>query len=189
MQEADFVVIGSSGGGGTIAWVLAKAGFRVAVLEMGADWARSLEKDLPPYAPAPGKDPVDYDEARYNPSSHDEYRFRIGRPELKRRPRGDYNTFRKSEQEDAKPFGLAWTASMLGGGSIIWGAWSFRALPIDFKLGTHFRVNKQLDKLEKEWGYSIPDWPLSYAEMEPYYNVAETLLAVSGDREAVNAGI
>jgi len=188
MERADFVVIGSSGGGGTIAWLLAKAGFRVVILEQGSDWAEPLEKDLPPYLPPSGKDPLDYDEQRYNPLPHDEYRFRIERPELKRRSRGDYNTFRKSDQEDAKPFGLGWTGSMLGGGSVIWGAWSFRALPIDYRLATHFAKTGQLQQL-RAWGYSVPDWPIEYSEMEPYYNVAETLLAVSGNRGKVNQGI
>ncbi len=189
MEVADFVVIGSSGGGGTIAWLLAKAGFRVVVLELGADWARPLEKDLSPYVPPPGKKPpLDYDGRRFNPLPHDEYRFRIERPELKRRARGDYNTFRTSDQVDAKPFGLGWTASMLGGGSVIWGAWSFRALPIDYKLATHFANTGQLQQLQ-QWGYAVPDWPIAYGEMEPYYNVAETLLAVSGNRDDVNQGI
>src|SRR5262249_20021352 len=155
MENADFVVIGSSGGGGTIAWVLAKAGFRVVILELGADWAQPLEKDFPPYTPPPGEHPLDYDDRRYNPYPHDEYRFRIGRPELKRRPRGDYNTFRRTAQDDAKPFGAAWTASMLGGGSVIWGAWSFRALPIDYRLATHFANTGQLEQLQ-QWGYSVP---------------------------------
>lgn len=188
MSVADFVIIGSSGGGGTIAWVLAKAGFRVVVLEVGADWAQPLEDNQPPYVPPPAEDPTDYDPKRYNPYPHDEYRFRIERPELKRRPRGDYNTFRKSHQDEAKPFGLGWTGSQLGGGSVIWGAWSFRALPIDYKLATHFTKTGQLQQL-KTWGYSVPDWPIDYSEMEPYYNVAETLLAVGGKREDVNQGI
>ena len=172
MELADFVVIGSSGGGGTIGWLLARAGFKVVVLEQGSDWAR----------------PLDDENLQYNPLPHDEYRFRIERPELKRRLRGDYNTFRKGDATDATPFGAGWTASMLGGGSVIWGAWSFRALPIDFKLATHFSATGQMKTLH-DWGYSVPDWPVEYSEMEPYYNVAETLLAVSGDRKLVNAGI
>jgi choline dehydrogenase-like flavoprotein len=172
MDNPDFVIVGSSGGGGTISWLLAKAGFKVVVLEQGADWAK----------------PLDDDALKYNPQPHDEYRFRLERPELKRRPRGDYTTRRASDQETATPFGAAWTGSMLGGGSVIWGTWSFRALPIDFRLAMHFKVNGQSDQLKQE-GYDIPDWPIGYEEMEPFYNVAETLLAVSGDRKAVNQGI
>ena len=113
MEKADFIVVGSSGGGGTISWLLAKAGFKVLVLEQGTDWGK----------------PLDDDHLKYNPQPHDEYRFRLERPELKRRPRGDYNTFRKSSLDVAKPFSGGWTGSVLGGGSVIWGTWSFRALP------------------------------------------------------------
>src|SRR5207244_315219 len=41
----------------------------------------------------------------------------------------------------------------------------------------------------RKWGYDIPDWPVSYRQMEPYFNVAESLLAVSGNRKAVTAAI
>src|SRR5262249_48445508 len=77
---------------------------------------------------------------------------------------------------------------VLGGGSIIWGTWSFRALPIDFRLRTHFQRTGQLDWLEQN-GYAVPDWPVAYSEMEPFYNVAETLLAVSGDRLSINQAV
>src|SRR5262249_27035492 len=173
MEMADFAVVGSSGGGGTIAWLLARAGFKVFVAEQGPDIAAHLDQQ----------------DLQFNPVTHDEQRFRLGRPSLHRRSRGDYNTFRSSEPSaQATPFNGAWTASVLGGGSIIWGTWSFRPLPIDFRLATHFKETKQLGTLEK-WGYSVPDWPVSYAEMEPFFNVAETLLAVSGDREAVNRSV
>lgn len=172
-METDFIVIGSGGGGGTIAWMLAKAGFKVVILEQGPDIAEDLYQQA----------------VQYNPYTHDEHRFRVDRPARHRRPRGDYNTFRATDDERATPFTGGWTSSVLGGGSVGWGAWSTRALPIDYQLRTHFKATGQLAKLEHEWGYSIPDWPVSYPEMDPFYNVAETLLAVGSDRETVNAGI
>jgi choline dehydrogenase-like flavoprotein len=189
MENADFVIVGSSGGGGTISWLLAKAGFNVVVLEQGADLAKPLEETLANPLDPEDKSEIDEKSFKYNPYPHDEYRFRLERPDPKRRLRGEYNTFRGSTAVDAAPFANAWTASVLGGGSIIWGTWSYRALPIDFKLRTHFTATDQLKKLEQEWGYSIPDWPISFAEMEPFYNVAETLLAVSGDRDAVTEAV
>ena len=168
MQNPDFLIIGSGGGGGTIAWQLAKAGFSVLVLEQGPDIAKALDDG--------GQ--------QFNPVTHDEYRFRLKRPDPKRRPRGDYNTFRKAANETAKPFKNGWTGSVLGGGSVLWGTWSYRALPVDFKLRTHFDALGQAKELS-DWGYTVADWPIAYNEMEPFYNVAESLLAVSGDRQSL----
>ncbi len=178
MSKADFVIVGSSGGGGTIAWLLGRAGYSVVVLEAGTDWAAPLQEE-------PQRDD---DPECFNRLPHDEYRFRLDRPEWKRHPRGDYNTYREKPTDQARPFAAGWTGTMLGGGSVIWGAWSFRALPIDFQLKTLFEKTGQLQQL-KDWDYSVADWPVSYAEMNPYYNVAESLLAVCGDRKDVNKSV
>ncbi len=117
MAHHDFIIVGSGGGGGTIAWLLAKAGYDVLLLEQGPDFAaehRDSTKD-------------------FDPALHDEFFFRLRKPDPKRRLRGDYNTFmdRTSATATALPFNGGWTGSVLGGGSVLWGTWSFRPLPID----------------------------------------------------------
>lgn len=174
MAHHEFIIVGSGGGGGTTAWLLAKAGYDVLLLEQGPDFAaehRDSTKD-------------------FDPALHDESFFRLRKPDPKRRLRGDYNTFldRSSATTVALPFNGGWTGSVLGGGSVLWGTWSFRALPIDFKLKTHFAATGQLGSMDQA-GYSVVDWPLDYGEMMPYFAVAEALLGVSGDRQALDASI
>lgn len=177
-KKSRFVVIGSGGGGGTIAWMLAKAGHEVILLEQGPD----LRKHLAEPSPNTG------DPAGFNSIVHDEEVFRLRHPDPKRRTRGDYNTFRQRSSIDAKPFRNGWTGSSLGGGSVIWGAWAYRALPIDFKLKTHYEAEGQLGTLTSQ-GYSIADWPVSYSRFAPFYRIAEALFAVNGDRKAQNESV
>ncbi len=172
MADLDFIVVGSGGGGGTIAWMLARAGYKTLLLEQGADWTR----------------PIHESDRSFDPTMHDEFRFRLERPDPKRRLRGDYCTFRPSEKVDARPFSGGYTGTALGGGSMLWGGWAVRPLPVDLRLRDHFQRTGQLEELER-WGYSIPDWPVSYSEFEPYFNIAEVLLAVCGDRDAMNRAL
>jgi choline dehydrogenase-like flavoprotein len=183
MKKVDFVVVGSGGGGGTISWLLAKAGFRVVLLEQGNDFLQQAEAELARAHTVKGDG--------FNPQLHDEYRFRLERPDPKRRLRGAYNTFRTDETSPSRPLGGkmgGFTASVLGGGSVLWGTWSFRALPIDFCLATHFRELKQDEDMQKS-GYSVPNWPVKYADFEPYYNLAEAMFGTCGDRKEFNHAV
>ncbi len=172
-SKPDFLIVGSGGGGGTIAWVLASAGYDVLILEQGRNLAQQLRNPVLPFDPA----------------VHDEELFRLRKPDPKRRLRGDYNTFQDlGTQDPARAFDGGWTGSVLGGGSVLWGTWSFRPLPIDFRLKTYYERTGELGQLQKE-GYNVADWPLAYQEMMPYFHVAETLLGVSGDRAGMNRSI
>ena len=170
-MQYDFIIVGSGAGGGTISWMLAKAGYEVLVLEQGPDIVAEQRGE--------GQDFVS--------GVHDEFFYRLRKPDPKRRLRGDYNTFlARGGAGEAKPFPNGWTASVLGGGTVLWGTWAFRALPIDFKLKTHLGATGELAGMP---GYSVVDWPIAYSEMLPFFGVAEALLGVSGDRTAVNESI
>jgi len=180
----DFVVVGSGGGGGTIAWQLAKSNFKVLLLEQGRD-------------PAPHMSgPVSIGHAgAFDTSYHDEYGIYMNRPDRFVRLRGAYNTFTDAEDggNNAEAFDGGWVAATLGGGSATWGGWSYRALPIDLNLATHFKSQNlggetQLDWLSRQ-GYQVADWPIGYGDLAPYYRIAEALFAVGGDREAINRSI
>jgi choline dehydrogenase-like flavoprotein len=71
---------------------------------------------------------------------------------------------------------------------MLWGTWSFRALPVDLKLQSHFAALRQAEQL-RAWGYAVADWPITYQELEPFYNVTETLFAVCGNRTAMNTAV
>src|SRR6266404_425685 len=174
MTTYDFAVVGSGGGGGTISWLLAKAGFSVALLEQGNDLHKELDKA---------------GEA-YNAEVHDEYRFRLRSPRIHRRPRGAYNTHRENDSADSNlvfsDLMGGWTGSTLGGGTVIWGTWGLRPFPLDFQLATFFSaLEKEKLRGTMDDRYTVVDWPIPYREMVPFYNVAEALLAVSGNRDDV----
>lgn len=64
-----------------------------------------------------------------------------------------------------------WGGNIVGGASNFMSAYFYRLKPIDFKLLSTFGA---ID------GANITDWPISYDDMEPYYDKVEKLVGVSG---------
>jgi len=59
----------------------------------------------------------------------------------------------------------------VGGGTVTYGASSWRHLPYEFNEAGKFGTMK---------GTGIADWPVSYEEIEPYYTQAEWEIGISG---------
>lgn len=81
------------------------------------------------------------------------------------------NTFRSSEKEKAKTQPAIIYGRMVGGGSVIYSANYWRFHEIDFV---------ERSRLGPIAGTGFADWPITYAELEPYYTKAEWELGISG---------
>ena len=60
---------------------------------------------------------------------------------------------------------------MIGGRTNVWGRQSYRLSDLDFKAKSHD-------------GYDA-DWPISYADLAPYYDIVEEYVGISGQTEGV----
>ena len=63
-------------------------------------------------------------------------------------------------------------AACVGGGTLSWGAQAWRFMPQDFKMRSTYGAPP---------GSSLEDWPISYDDLEPFYEKAEYEIGVSGD--------
>src|SRR5207248_3335128 len=101
------------------------------------------------------------------------------RSQYSNNPATQPQTFRKTETETAKsggggggPFGAAaGYHRLVGGGSVMFTANYWRLHEIDFI---------ERSRLGPISGTGLVDWPITYADLEPYYTKAEWELGVSG---------
>jgi glucoside 3-dehydrogenase (cytochrome c) catalytic subunit len=178
----DAVIVGSGAAGGMAAYVLTAQGLDVLLLEAGKqiDTTSVLKSMEWPYDhPRRGDMP-----AKYHALTLNEYNVRTPPYATKDSPAAkvfsyvqgwtgsDYSTSIVVNEKDHPYTGtnFAWVrARCLGGKTNIWGRLALRLSDYDFKGKTHD-------------GYG-EDWPLSYADIEPYYDKVDLLLGISGVKE------
>jgi glucoside 3-dehydrogenase (cytochrome c) catalytic subunit len=179
----DAVIVGSGAAGGMAAHVLTSKGLDVLLLEAGKklDIENELRSMEWPYDhPRRGEMPY-----TSHALSQNEYNLRTP-PYAKGLPwktvysyvqewnGSDYSKNILVNEQDHPYTGTryAWVrARALGGKTNIWGRLALRLSDYDFKAKSHD-------------GYG-EDWPLSYADIEPYYDKVDLYLGISGHPEGL----
>jgi choline dehydrogenase-like flavoprotein len=156
------IVVGSGATGGWAAKRLSEAGLKVALLEAGrAVTPREFTEHMPVFQlKYRGRDP---EIAKTRPIQQQcyacmEYNYEWFVNDLE----NPYST------PQDRPF--TWQRlRVLGGRSLVWGRHSYRLSDVDFKAASRD-------------GYDV-DWPISYADLAPYYDIVERYVGISGAAE------
>jgi choline dehydrogenase-like flavoprotein len=156
-SKVDAVIVGAGAGGGIVAYELARAGWTVVLLERGR-------------------------RQRFAETGHDELRSQrttvLGNafgPDDERYVRlvqlesGGWRKVLPSEG------GYNNNAACVGGGTFSYGAMAWRFHPKDFRMRSTYGAVE---------GSTLEDWPISYDDLEPYYEKAEWTIGVSGKGDA-----
>ena len=154
-KEVDVCVVGLGGTGAMLAHVLAARGRDVVALEAG---------------PMRGPDAFVMDEIMSTA-----VRNAWGEPKFNH----EVPTWRPDAKSAARRApGNSYLANGVGGSTVPYGATSHRFHPDDFAVRTNTVARYGASVLPE--GSEVTDWPLSYNDLEPYYDLAERLLGVSG---------
>src|SRR5258708_5754180 len=161
-QTYDAIVVGSGATGGWAAKRLSEAGLKVALLEAGrAVTAREFTEHIPSY------------QLKYRNHSPEIVRTRPIQRQCYACMEYNYEWFVNDLENPYstppdRPF--TWQRlRVLGGRSLVWGRHSYRLSDVDFKAASRD-------------GYDF-DWPISYADLAPYYDIVERYVGISGSAE------
>lgn len=158
--EFDAVIIGAGAGGGASAWGLSRHGFKVLVIEAGPSYSPS-EYNL---------DRADWEEPAFPDRAKHKGRYTFG-PLQKLRP--EFKEIRSwnhidgpANKTDFRIANKYMHMRGVGGSTLIFSGEFQRFHPGAMQMRTRFGV--------------AADWPLSYAEIEPYYSLVERIVGVAG---------
>jgi len=161
-QTYDAIVVGSGATGGWAAKRLSEAGLKVALLEAGrAVSAREFTEHVPSF------------QLKYRNHSPEVMRTRPIQRQCYACMEYNYEWFVNDLENPYstppdKPF--TWQRlRILGGRSLVWGRQSYRLSDVDFKAASRD-------------GYDV-DWPFSYADLAPCYDLVERYVGITGAAE------
>src|SRR5947199_1310659 len=152
-EKTDVVIVGVGAAGAIFAAELAKAGMKVIGLERGP---RLRTADFAPQ-----------DELRF-------FQRQDLRPDVKRQP----VTWRPNASTRATPLRTLSYGNQAGGGTVHYGTVSWRLHEDDFRARS--QTIERYGETAIPSDSSLADWPLSYGDLERYYDQAEYELGVSG---------
>ena len=117
------------------------------------------------------------DWVRFEQHDHDELFTRLGfaygpddrHPRVAQTAPGEWTTVGPTDR------GYSNNAACVGSGTVFYGAMAWRFMEQDFKMRSTYGAPENS---------TLEDWPISYADLEPFYEKAEWEIGVSGDMSA-----
>lgn len=155
--EVDVVLVGMGGMGGMVAPILAEAGLQVVALEAG------------PYRTRQDFLPDELGHAYY------------GRAGMGPKFAGETPRWRPTADAPTQEatFSLGRMMNSVGGSVIHYGGWLRRFHPHHFV--PRSRVREMWGETVLPEGCTLADWPITYADLEPYYTRLDALVGIAGD--------
>ncbi len=160
----DVIVVGSGASGGWACKRLTEAGIKVALIDCGRPVPESEYSEHRPAFQLPYRDRAPHVIERTRPIQKlfcNEFNYHWFANDLEE----PYTT------PEGMPFTWVGRLRVTGGRTMVWGRQSYRFSDLDFKAASRD-------------GYGV-DWPISYKDLEPYYDLVEEYVGVTGMAEGV----
>ena len=169
LPAVDAVLVGFGWTAAIVAQELTEAGLNVLALERGA-----FRDTIPDFSPT---------------HIQDELRYAVRKATFEE-PERETLTFRNNAGETAllmRHLGSFLPGVGVGGAGVHWNGQNWRYLPTDFRIRSH--IEERYGKKFIPDDMTVQDWPLSYDDLEPYYDQWEYLCGISGQAGNLNGAI
>lgn len=163
-EDVDILIIGAGAGGGASAWALSKAGHHVVVLDAGAEY--NPEKDYQLHRD-------NWEDRLFPDKEKSKHNYSFGEMQAldaKHESLRSWHYINGYMVPGNKRLGWRYRhVKGIGGSTLHFAAEAHRMHPESMTMFSRFNV--------------AADWPVTYKELEPYYQQVEKLIGVSGPQD------